>query len=409
MSQWSEFFTDVEQTNLPVSDDTTNEVSNGLTIDTSDEDNTSDEINNEIDNSVAEQDDENIADEDGVEEEYDDPYDDENDENEAEEVTNDDDLTAEEDTDNTEEEEVYPAYQPIRHRLVNEEGELVDVELSEEDIAKAAFDKQNGTVDMLFKVIDQAKPVIDVYSKNPTAKWFVDGLAKGYSEDELLSSLLAQRGEQLAQTPAAKQQQEELEYLETLTPLERELYDMKKRLAAFETERQTMAQQQQKQYESQRHQQVLQEIARHNESLIVDIQKELGYELTAEDVPYLQEALAKFYAKDVDNPKAGFFNFAERKFNKNQIRGIIKYGMTNKQEVSGKKAAEQPKKVVNTQKAEQIKATARQSGAPKVLAGGVGVGKNQKAIAPNNLEQKMKKQGYLSAAERAIYMKNELF
>jgi hypothetical protein len=406
MSNWSEFFTDVE-TNLPASDDA-NESSNGLMYDTtSDEGNSFDDANDsEIDNSIAENGDEDGI-EDGVEENYDDPYDDYEDE-ETEETTTDEVIETVEDseTDAEDKDTTYPAFKPIFHKIVDEDGEMTDVELSEEDIAKAAFDKKNGTVDMLFKVIDQAKPVIDVYSKNATAKWFVDGLAKGYSEDELLAALIQQRSGTLSQTNIAKQQEEEREYLENLTPIERELYDMKKRLASFEAEKEQMAQQQQKQYETQRQQQVLQEIARHNETLIVDIQKELGYELTAQDVPYLQEALAKFYTKDVDNPKAGFYNFAERKFNKNQIRGIIKYGLTSKQEQEAKNAP--AKKPVDTKKAEQIKATARQQQAPKVLSGGVGVGKNQKAVSPSSLEQKMQKQGYLSASERAKYFQ-ELF
>jgi hypothetical protein len=274
---------------------------------------------------------------------------------------------------------------PLVRRILDAEGNFIDVQLTEEDILELAADKSDGFKQTLMETVEMTAPLVKTYSQVPMAKWLIDSINAGHKVEDLVKMIAEdsiRRG--VVDVEKILSQTQEDEYLtaeeKRIRDLEKEIESTKKMLQDRETKEQNFTRQQQQKA------QMLANVEKNQQHLTTAFD-ELGIDqetLNEEDINLIQQAFLTLYPKDPKNPKAGIIGIEEREYKYNQIKGIVNLALKiNKPQV------EQTKKKVAVQK--QVK----QAKAPKIAPGNVSASASKTLDKPSP-----RKDTYYSEAER---------
>jgi hypothetical protein len=274
---------------------------------------------------------------------------------------------------------------PLVRRILDAEGNFIDVQLTEEDILELAADKSDGFKQTLMETVEMTAPLVKTYSQVPMAKWLIDSINAGHKVEDLVKMIAEdsiRRG--VVDVEKILSQTQEDEYLtaeeKRIRDLEKEIESTKKMLQDRETKEQNFTRQQQQKT------QMLANVEKNQQHLTTAFD-ELGIDqesLNEEDINLIQQAFLTLYPKDPKNPKAGIIGIEEREYKYNQIKGIVNLALKiNKPQV------EQTKKKVAVQK--QVK----QAKAPKIAPGNVSASASKTLDKPSP-----RKDTYYSEAER---------
>lgn len=256
----------------------------------------------------------------------------------------------------------------VKRKVIDANLEEHEIEITDDDLETLAQDKLDGYRDTLQEIAIMTQPIVDTYTKQPFAKWVVDNMKNGYTEEQLTlhiaDAILAKHG-LVAVNPNKVQIIEEEQ--EELDPMQLKIRELEQQAQQTQRELEAMKQEKQAQQQKITQQTEQQTIIQKNTESLNRAYQEYGIDpttLSDEDFKALTDYMKIYLPKDVSNPAKGFYTLKDKVISYSSIKGIVNSALVLNRPI--------PKAKQNA-----VKMKIKQASAPKVI-GGKAVGSSSK-------------------------------